>query len=183
MSYNFEYDTNAKKLVYGGPTSTAGKRTIKQRRLRKFRRDLGYEAARYIRLRVSKQGRGSTKQLKLYSENDFFFKKSPKAMWDEKSFIGKLVFGGYKAYREKVGLQTGHFAFENTGNAWADWDFTVNDESGVVAIGFSDPINAEAAEAAMRNGRPDMLDLSDQEMQMILDKIIDTFEDEILGDY
>lgn len=175
MSYEITLDKDAMQYIVDTPTEGA------KRKLKKFRRDIGYEISHYIKQRILKRGMGAYGPLKGYSTKPFKFRKGKKRMWEEDNLNGQVIKGGYLEYRNMVGIPSQHFMFSNMGNAWNDWDFSVDDSTGQVVIGFSDVNNAEAARQAMDNGRPDMFELNDNELNMILGKLIDDFEYSIIG--
>lgn len=175
MSYTIIFDKDAQSYLVETPTEGVKKK------LKRTRTDLGYAIMTYIKDRVRRKGMGAYGPLKGYSTKPFRFKKGKKPMWDDEELDGTVIKGGYKEYRDSVGIPSAHFTFSNMGNAWNDWDFKVNAD-GTIFIGFTDPVNIEAANHAADNGRPDMFDINEAELARVLDGIIDTFEKEMIGE-
>lgn len=80
--------------------------------------------------------------------------------------------GGYREYRENLGLVSDRFVFTNMGNAWKDWRY-IREESAVrpIQVGFTKKENQDAAEGAESRGRPRMFEVSDQEVSQFVPQI------------
>lgn len=136
-----------------------------------------------IRLRVSQTGQGETGTLSGYSTNPVVAtvselgkpKKVPPRGW------GSFYKGGYKQYREEVGLVSDIFVFSNKGNAWRDWKFFPLVDSGDIEFGFSSGANSTAADQAIDRGRPDMFGADEALLDEAAQKLLDTLLDKIYG--
>jgi hypothetical protein len=135
-----------------------------------------------IRERVSKRGEGSTGPLKGYSTNPLVIepgslkpKRKPARGWY--AFHG----GGYKQYRQEIGLISDLFVFSNKGSAWRDWRYFALGQSGSIAFGFASAANTQAADEAIRRGRPDMFEPGDVEMNAAADKLLEILLQKMFG--
>ena len=70
--------------------------------------------------------------------------------------------GGYKEYRESVGLRADRFGWDNKGKGWKDWA-AVRRPGAAAVVGFGQLQNFESANFAEAK-RPDMWDVNDEEV-------------------
>jgi hypothetical protein len=146
-----------------------GSATYGRRRLdrMKIRKEIAQRIKQHIMDRVSLKGQGADGKLKGYSTNSIpIFKPGAgqKPMQKPPRGWGAFYEGGYKEYRDDAGLVSNKFVFSNKGAAWRDWMKATQEPEGPLRFGFSDSLNVEAADAAIENGREDMLDLNAGEL-------------------
>jgi len=135
-----------------------------------------------IRERVSTRGEGASGVLNGYSTSPLVVepgilkpKRKPVRGWYS------FHIGGYKQYRKELGLVSDLFVFKNKGAAWRDWRYFDLMDSGPLAFGFASAANSEAADAAVDNGRPDMFEPGDKELNTAADKLLDIIVQKIYG--
>ena len=87
---------------------------------------------------------------------------------------GRMFFkGGYKAYREKAGLEANRFVLTNTGDLWRDFRILrLGSGSTPMHIGFGKTVNAIAANTAQDDGRHELFLLDTNEVRVIGESII-----------
>lgn len=148
----------------------------------KYRQTVASYIRDAIRIRVSQRGSGADGALKGYSSRPLVVekgilksKRKPARGWN--SFHP----GGYKQYRQELGLTSELFVFSNKGAAWRDWRFFPLVLRGPIAFGFASAANDEAAVAAVLNGRPDMFEPGDVEMDQAADLLLQELLDKIYG--
>jgi hypothetical protein len=143
----------------------------------KYRKAISKTVVEGIRFRVSRTGQGGDGPLKGYSKNPLKMQKGPKPRLTPARGWGSYHPGGYKQYRQEVGLVSDIFVFSNKGAAWKDWRSN-NAETGPLAFGFTNSLNNMAADAAVENDRLDMFDLDDK----LADQLVEDMLEEILTD-
>jgi hypothetical protein len=137
----------------------------------KYLEETGRWLADYIKRRVRVRGQGAGGiGLKGYSVTPVTINVNGKPKREPAGGLPRRYQGGYRAYRKDVGLQDSHFALHNTGAAWGN--FKAFAEQGRIDIGFTDQQDAEAAEAAIANGREEMLAVDGQELDMLAERAL-----------
>lgn len=132
----------------------------------KARSTLGQWLGRMLRDRIRNKGMGAEGALEGYSTkptrvtNGYLNKRQPP------EGLPKVYPGGYKQYREEVGLQTRRFDFTNTSYSLDNFsgDVSGSDPSSSIEVGFHDMRSVMAADSAVARGRSDMFALSDKEL-------------------
>lgn len=135
-----------------------------------------------VRIRVSTKGQGAEGVLKGYSRNPISIepgvlkpKRKPARGWYSHHQQG------YYQYRKELGLQAELFVFSNKGSAWRDWNYLDMADQGPILFGFESGANSQAADAAIDNGRPDMFEPGDVELNDAAQKLLDTILDRLFG--
>lgn len=147
-----------------------------------YRQDIAVGIRDAIRIRVRDKGSGPDGVLRGYSTTPLVVepgtlkpKRKPVRGWY--AFHG----GGYKQYRQELGLVSELFVFSNRGTAWKDWRFFPIEERGPIAFGFAASANSQAADEAVRRGREDMFAPGDPEMNQAADQLLNTILDKVFG--
>lgn len=163
----------ALKMSWRGPEDPAA---IKA----KYRKVLAKHIRDGIRERVSKRGLGAHGPLKGYSQKPLKMFKGTKPRKTPARGWGSYHEGGYKQYRDELGMPSDIFVFSNIGTAWKDWRASDNG-SGPIAFGFANGLNNMAADAAQDNGRPDMFEPDDNMMDEAAQALLDSILDSVYG--
>ena len=166
---------------------------------KRIRISVGQAIANRIRHRVQKRGEGASGKLKGYSTNPRKMSISnqgrlkpivkPKARIMRKSEGSKAVSraqrvaffkGGYKQYREDVGLGSEKFILSNKGELWRDWKAGMDSPTGRVKVGFSRAANMIASDLAQNDGRGDMFEPGWHEIDAALEGVQEVIEKALL---
>ncbi len=132
----------------------------------RIRRDIAELIKMHIRVRVGREGRGADGTLKGYSTNPLVLTKGEKSRRTPRRGWGSFHKGGYKQYREELGMEAEKFVFDNKGAAWRDWMQATQEPTGPLTFGFANAKNLMAADAAVDNEREDMFDLNSAELDL-----------------
>lgn len=123
----------------------------------------------YIRNRIQKRGMGAEGRLKGYSTRPVKVSQGLLTKRVPAGGFPKHYSGGYKEYREDVGLQTSHFAFTNTGYSMSTFagETRAGDPSSPIFVGFTDGRSVKAADAAIERDREHMFAVNDKELDKL----------------
>lgn len=160
---------------------------------RKVRVRIGKLLRDSIQRRVQTTGHGASGPVKGYSEHPFLLaasnegrlkpivlpntsrgsnkvKKFRATSFENTSGIPYVFYaGGVRQYKRETGQESNMFVLTNRGALWRDWQVEEVPlaSGGSVRIGFSRLENYLAAKAAEDNGRPDLLDPSDSDIEAL----------------
>jgi hypothetical protein len=121
----------------------------------------------HIRKRIQQRGQGAGGQkLAGYSTRPVKVNHGLLRKKEPSGGLPKRYKGGYKEYREDVGLQTDNFAFTNTGYSMSNFGH-LNPGGDSIDIGFTDANSDQAAQDAVDRGREQMFDVDDKELDRV----------------